>query len=407
MKSLEKSFKEHLVQEPFCEALKTEAFKKFLKVGGFEKKQFDTWRIAPPKDAFLSKAIPSQKTQPFEAEENTLVFQDGEFQKDLSSFSSQEITVTSLQEKDFQNMMGKSLEEKGRLELFNDSFFEKGVLIDIQKGVHISKPIVIKHCHGKNSSQNFTRLCFKNKLIVQKGAQAKIIEILENPPHFFNGFCSVLLESQSQLQWLRVQKSDKKAVYMDTTCVELWEKSQFHMFLISSGGQFSRSEVDVRIKGRHAKTSLKGFCVSKGQQRFDHQMKVEHRAPESQSEQIFKTLVDDRSRCVFRSYNRILQQAQKTKAFQLNKNLILGKRASVDSQPVLEVYADDVEACHGSTTSPLDDQDMFYFFSRGLPHQTAKKLLLKAFLEGLLDQINDSDLKTKAFEEYKLLDLSS
>ncbi len=399
MKTFESQFCELLAKENILfDEERRKSFFEFLEGRAFEKKDFDFWRHSGLKKLELFSL--SEKNLPpchnIKKDHFSLVFYHGIFQRNLSSLPSQGVTIYPLSPQEQKLLMRQN---KNKLTLFNDSFFEPGVNLEIDKNFSNSQPIFIHHINS--SSQNFSRICFKNKITLKRGAQATFVEVFENSCSFMNRSCSIFLEEMATLNALQIQKSKEDTFHTDLNFVELSEKSHFEIFLLSLGSFFARHEFNIKIKGSFAKALVKGFYLGRRTQTKDHQVSVVHLAPESLSSQIFKGLLCDQSRGVFRSLSHIVKEAQKTKSFQLNKNLVFGNRTKVDSQPVLEVYADDVEAQHGATVGGLDSQDMFYLMSRGLKYEKAEELLLKAFVNELVVLVKDRRLQNLIIDECK------
>ena len=139
--------------------------------------------------------------------------------------------------------------------------------------------------------------------------------------------------------------------------------------------------------------SMYGLYLTHGKTHVDNHTVVDHKEPNSFSNEIYKGIVNDHSKGVFNGKIFVRQPAQKTNAFQSNKNILLSDNATVNTKPQLEIWADDVKCSHGCTTGQLDDESLFYLRSRGISEQKARNILLHAFASDVLEHVSISFLK--------------
>ena len=155
--------------------------------------------------------------------------------------------------------------------------------------------------------------------------------------------------------------------------------SRFESRAISLGARLSRSDTQARIAGTGGEAVLDGLFVATDAQHVDHHTEVDHAEPHGTSQELYKGILADRGRGVFNGRVVVRPDAQKTSAFQSNPNLLLGRRAEIDTKPQLEIYADDVKCSHGSTIGQLDENALFYLRSRGIRESRARDMLTRAF----------------------------
>jgi Fe-S cluster assembly protein SufD len=158
-------------------------------------------------------------------------------------------------------------------------------------------------------------------------------------------------------------------------------------YSVVTGGSLVRQDVRAVLAGEGVDAILNGLYLTRGRQHVDHQMLVEHRAPHCGSHELYKGILEDRSRAVFNGLIHVLPGAQKTDAKQTNRNLLLSSEALVNTNPQLRIFADDVKCTHGSTVGQLDEEAVFYLRSRGIGEEAAKSLLTYAFARDVIDRI--------------------
>ncbi len=163
----------------------------------------------------------------------------------------------------------------------------------------------------------------------------------------------------------------------------------------SLGAALSRSEVAAVLGGEGAEVNVSGLYVAQGTQLVDNHSVIEHVVPRCQSREVFKGILDGKSHAVFGGRIRVLPGAQKSDAHQLNSNLLLSEDAVVDTMPQLEIFADDVKCGHGGTVGQLDEAQLFYLQSRGIPRQAARTLLVYAFASEMVRSIRPTALRER------------
>ncbi|MBL7664709.1 MAG: SufD family Fe-S cluster assembly protein [Bacteriovoracaceae bacterium] len=230
-------------------------------------------------------------------------------------------------------------------------------------------------------------------VVVRSGCKAIINEIHFSIDHHseHHSLTQILVENGAKLTHHQViapyqGKKNHKAH------VEVFEQGQYQSVLLDMGGNDIRVEETIELKGPHANNQIDGLIRLKNQERSEHIIQVNHLAPETTSQQKYKTMVDNESRAHFTGKIYIAKVAQKSDSALMNKNLLLAKKSHVLSLPQLEIFADDVKCSHGSTTGQLNQEELFYLEARGIPKQQAQEMLLSGYSSEIINKITDADL---------------
>ncbi len=152
-------------------------------------------------------------------------------------------------------------------------------------------------------------------------------------------------------------------------------------------GALIRSDVHVKLCQPHAQCHLKGLYYAQEKQHIDHQTIIDHVSPQTDSEEFYKGIIDDNAHAVFNGKLIVREKAIKSRAKQLNKNLLLSTAAEVYTKPQLEIFVDDIQCTHGASIGQLDESALFYLRARGLSASAARTLLIKAFIHDIIHQM--------------------
>ncbi len=219
-----------------------------------------------------------------------------------------------------------------------------------------------------------------------KEAEAKCF-LVHKGPHWVNSFVDIALDERAAVTLTTVMDHTPESWQFDAIRATLKRESRLKTYAISNGGATVRQDYHVKLLEPGAEAALYGVCHV-GDRRHHHvHVLMEHVAPHCRSFQHFKNVLKGISRTSFEGKIYVHQAAQKTEAYQQNPNLILGSKAFANSKPNLEIFADDVKASHGSTVGQLDEEQLFYLKTRGVPQEVAKSLLVQGFCQEILDQI--------------------
>ena len=285
---------------------------------------------------------------------------------------------------------------KESMDALNTAFSKEGAYIRVPKGVTAEKPVQI--LSFSTGSDEKLMLQPRNLVILEEGAEVEVIErhqsLTENEV-LTNSVTEVFLEKNAKLDYYKIQNDKSKASLIDNTYVSQAESSDCEVYTFSFGGKLTRNNLHYHQNGEYIKSSMKGVTIIEGKQHVDHNTLVHHKQPNCESHQDYKGIYADRSTGVFNGRVLVDKIAQKTNAFQSNNNILIDDKATINSKPQLEIFADDVACSHGCTIGELDDEALFYMQSRGIPEKEAKALLMFAFANNVLDSVNIPELKRR------------
>ena len=210
---------------------------------------------------------------------------------------------------------------------------------------------------------------------------------LDDTKYFTNAVIEIILEENAKLKSDKTQNESKSAIQMYNLRAKLERSSKFELNLFSFGAQSSRNDIRVDINGEGADAIVNGLYVT-GEKRKSHNLIViNHNVPNCTSNQLFKGLLYDEARAEFNGTVNVKEEAQQTYAEQLNRNLLLSDKATIDTRPQLNIFADDVKCSHGATIGQLEEDELFYLESRGIAKDEATTLLTYSFCEELIQKV--------------------
>jgi len=328
-------------------------------------------------------------------EANHLVFVNGNYNKELSSVNADEpIVISDLSQAGDINeyLTASSITLNDSLTELNTAL-ANGVVITVKKGKVVSKPIIIHFVGDGRKGNIFSNS--RNLFILEENAQATFIEnysTIGSNAHFSNNITQIVVKKDAYATYYKIQ-NDAQSDHVGTTQVYQPEKSNFAATTITLDGGIIRNNLNIRLSSEYSEASLVGLYLVKGNTHVDNHTLVDHAKANCYSNELYKGLLDDKSTGVFNGKIYVRQDAQKTNAFQSNKNILLSKDATMNTKPQLEIFADDVKCSHGATTGMMDEEPLFYLRSRGISEKKAKALLMHAFAADILEYIKLEPLK--------------
>ena len=330
----------------------------------------------------------------FDPEINFIIFENG-YLKEIN-IESNDLEIKSLdsnlEDKIFNK---KNFTRNDSLLDINSFFLNDNLVIKVKKNTKLKKPISIFYYNCEEEKYLINN---RVNIILEENAEAEINEIFfsNNKSIYWNNVHNyICLKKNSKLEHYKVQLESKNAVHSSSSSIDCENSSIYNNFIFSIGGNMSRIEVISSINSADINFNIKGLYLAKTNQHHDITTLMQHKHPESKSNQHIKGILQKDSSGVFQGKVIVAQDAQKTDAFQFNQNLLLSETAEVNAKPELEIYADDVKCSHGATTGELDEEMLFYLRSRGLNKEEAKKLLIEGFINELFDDIENKELKKK------------
>lgn len=211
----------------------------------------------------------------------------------------------------------------------------------------------------------------------------------------------IFLAEGATLNYYKIQQENAAAIHVATTFIQQKENSHVNYVNIASGGKFSRDDVVVDLQGAHASCHTAGlYFLKRDLQYIDHHVAINHIAPHTQSDMLYKGLIDKKSRAVFNGRLHVAPHAQKISAHQANHHLLLHQAAEAYAKPELEIYADDVKCKHGATTGQLDEQALFYLRARGIDRTSATQMLMESFANEIFSRIHVPEIKNNMMTRF-------
>ncbi len=229
-------------------------------------------------------------------------------------------------------------------------------------------------------------------IVLGANAQATVVERYlslgaADESYFTNAVTEIALAESALLDHVKLQQESPSAYHIANTQIALAAKTHFTTNYIGFGGGLVRNEVRLRFDGQHAHAVVNGLYAGRGTQHLDNHTVIDHAQPNCQSHQVYKGILDDQAHGVYNGKIFVRQDAQKTDAKQTNKVLLLSDQATINTKPQLEIFADDVKCTHGATVGQLDDAQMYYLQTRGIPKDEAERILTYAFANDLVLRI--------------------
>jgi Fe-S cluster assembly protein SufD len=202
-----------------------------------------------------------------------------------------------------------------------------------------------------------------------------------------------VLERDAALEHYKLNEEGDGANHFAGIHVEQAEGSRYTSHNIAAGGRLIRNDLSCVLGGEGSECALNGLYLGRGRQHIDNHTSIEHRAPRCTSRELYKGVLDGHSRGVFSGHVVVQQDSQKTDAQQTNHNLLLSDDAEADTRPQLEIYADDVKCSHGSTVGQLNDDVLFYLRTRGIGEPLARRLLVTAFAQDIVERMTSAPVR--------------
>lgn len=334
-----------------------------------------------------------------ELNSHKLVFVDGVFRPELSSNEALEgVTVLPLSAalKQELPLLHKHFNKSAnRLnDLFwdlNTAYANEGTVVHINVGHAPVTPIefVIIAAQQQHAAQ------LRNLIVVESNAQAELVfnHCGHNGIALQNTVTEMVVGENAHVQCTVVQNNGPEAAHIHRTTIAQAANSAATVNTITLNGGLVRNDLRFEVNGQNCTSNLYGLYPTRGNQHVDNHTVVDHRVAHCESNEHYKGILNDKSTAVFNGKVYVRPDAQKTNAFQSNQNILLTDEADVNSKPELEIYADDVKCSHGSTTGQFDEEAVYYLRSRGITEDSARKLLIQAFAEDVLSNVQNETLR--------------
>ncbi|MGA0560099.1 Fe-S cluster assembly protein SufD [Larkinella sp. VNQ87] len=336
-------------------------------------------------------------------EGNVLYFVNGRYQPELSTIVSpaDQLSITTLAEaiKTTPELLTQYFAkyadyQDNAFTALNTAFAYDGVVIQVPAHTTVQAPTILRFI--SDARQVNVASHPRNLFIVNKDAEIKVAEsfrTLGDQASFTNVVTEIVVAEDARMEYYKIQNESDMAYHIGTTQVDQKDGSLFYSATVTLDGGFIRNNLNIALDGSNCEAHMYGLYFPNGRQHIDNHTLVDHRKPNSHSNELYKGILEDRSTGVFNGKIFVQQDAQKTNAYQSCKNVVLSNDATMNTKPQLEIFADDVKCSHGTTTGKLNEEALFYMRSRGIPKDEAQSLLMYAFAEDVIQKIKIDALR--------------
>ncbi len=327
-----------------------------------------------------------------------LIFVNGKYNEGLSTIrsSENELIVLPLEkaaEGTYKEIINAHLDKsslviKDGIHALNTSFIYGGVFIYVNKKQVLDHPVYVYHF--SDARENHTLSQPRSLVYVDESAKLQLVETfvtIGTMDSFTNGVMEVVVNTNAIVEYYKVQNDTVNASQVSTTHIRQIGKCYVHAVTISLNGDVIRNNMNLLMEEAGNEAHLYGLYLLKGKTHVDNHTLVDNKKPNCFSNEFYKGILDDSSTGVFSGKIFVRPDAQKTNAYQSNKNILLSDNATINTKPQLEIFADDVKCSHGCTIGQLDEEALFYLRTRGISKEHAQSMLLKAFAEDIVSQI--------------------
>lgn len=357
---------------------------------------------------FMAHAEPIREITKRDVEEMTiipgaakLVVVNGVFSPELSTIGRlpEGVTVKSIADAVVSNAVAKSNYAKHASALsdpfiaWNTALNNGGVFIHIAANAQCDVPLHIVHIACNEAASTFHP---RNLIVAERDSKAEVLESFETigpVKTLTNVVTEVVAGMNAHLDHYRMQVEGDGGHQVNTTCVLTHKGSNYTTHTYSLSGAWVRNNLNIAFAEQHTETHLYGLYVLDNSRVADNHTVVDHSLPNCVSNELYKGVMDGKSTAVFNGKIFVRRDAQKTNAYQTNRNILMSDDASINTKPQLEIYADDVKCSHGTSTGRLDEDALFYLRARGIGDASARKLLIRAFADEVVDKVQNEAVK--------------
>ena len=321
-------------------------------------------------------------------EHNKIIFVNGRIEKiDFDYEKKDKVEIIDEQEIDNRSNKFNSLIN------LNKAFTNRFYKILIKKDYELIKPLIIYHITNNKIKSKNINLCLNFQL--EENSSLRLIDLFNDTSekNFSNIFYNFDLKQDSVLKNYKIDKIKNKNVKYSFNNIEQATNSVSETFILSSGSQFFKNEINCNLKGKYSSAFINGIFSLSDNRHHEIRTAVNHLTENTKSYQLIKSVLDDNSKAAYQGKIYVNSEAQKTDGYQLSKAILLDKASEFNAKPELEIYADDVKCSHGSASGSLNEDSIFYLMSRGFNYQQSRELLINGFLLDVIEKITDSEIK--------------
>lgn len=274
----------------------------------------------------------------------------------------------------------------------NAAYAIDGIAIRVSKGVKVDKPIEVQ---WRAAGEVGTHFHTRSLVVLEEGAQLTLLETRgdeERAPIFATNALRLVVSDEASLSHAAIYADGKDAIRVGKKSVTLGRASNYETLGLAVGAGKARTDEHVHFAGENTKASINGLSLLRDTAVMDNTLFVDHAVPNCESEETFRSVLDDASRGVFQGSILVRKNAQKIDSEMQARALLLSRKAEMDAKPMLEIYADDVVCAHGSAIGEPDQNAIFYLMSRGIDEKTARALLVAGFLDDVVDGFDNGEI---------------
>jgi Fe-S cluster assembly protein SufD len=283
--------------------------------------------------------------------------------------------------------LGELVGASDKLSAHNAAMWRNGLLVRVPQGVELEKPIYVRIANGAADGALFWRLLVE----AEEGARFALIEeyVSDSPDlrAYTNAAVELFVGQAAKLEYVSIQNLSRETWHFASHRARVERDAELDWVAGGFGSKKGKTRIENDLAGPGATSRVTGAYFADGNQHLDYDTFQEHIAPSTTSDFAFKGALRDRARAVWRGMIRVEKDAQKTNAYQENRNLLLSEKAHADSIPGLEIMANDVRCTHGATVGQVDREQLFYLMARGLSRAEAERLIVRGFFADILDRI--------------------
>lgn len=338
-----------------------------------------------------------------EMDANTIVFINGVYAAEHSSIQSpaSQVKIANLEEALAANDAIANAQFNQHINMNTDALaawntadWTAGLFVTVPENTTVEKPIVIYYINDTTPGEVIATN--RNLVVVGKNSEVTIIEKFNSAGpgnHFTNLINEIVVNEHAKLEYYCIQNDKGNRFQYSQTEIYQKNSSRVNTYTFDLQGRLLRTNLHLIIDGEGIESHMYGLYLLKGNTLADNHTVVDHKKPNSFTNELYKGVMDENSRGVFNGKIYVRPQAQKTNAFQANRNILLSEKATVNTKPQLEIWADDVKCSHGCTTGQLDEEAMFYLRARGIEKNAARAMMLYAFAGEITDKIPDAAIR--------------
>ena len=321
-------------------------------------------------------------------EHNKIIFINGRIEKiDFNYEDQNKIQISDKIEKKI------SFDNENSLIDLNNAFTNKVFKVLIKKNYSLNKPLIIYHSTNKKIKS--TNINLRLDFELEENSSIRVIDFFidNSDKNFTNILYNFDLKKNSILKNYKIDKFNNDNLKYSFNNIEQEANSVSETFILSSGSNFFKNEVNCNLKGEYSSTFVNGIFSLKENQQHEIRTTINHLVENTKSYQLIKGVIGKLSKAAYQGKIFVDSKAQKTDGYQLSKAILMDETSEFNAKPELEIYADDVKCSHGSASGSLNENSIFYLMSRGLNYQQSKELLINGFLIDVVEKITDPEIK--------------